>query len=212
MSTKQLFEAFKLASHKWNPPLATENNQLLKENTVIRKEVESKLRKLFMGGVPWSPDLQLLWDTIELWSMLVRKKKQVKVSVKRIRRFLRKVPSVQNTFSCTLLEATHYQHLAFLEYKASRKQEAVRLLEDFQCTLAEALALKNDTDVTAEAENLRRIERQRRQARNVKRMRGKTGNSRVTHLWYTQEDGTRVQCTTQVSMELACFTEDESSF
>jgi hypothetical protein len=43
-------------------------------------------------------------------------------------------------------------------------------------------------------------------------MRGKLGNIRVTQLWYTADDGTRVQCSTQIDMERACFLENESRF
>ncbi len=144
--------------------------------------------------------------------MVVRRKKQVRVSVKRIRRFLRKVPSVRNAFTCSLQEATNHRHAAYKEYKAARKTEAQKMRENFQGTLAEAIALKKGTDVETEANNLRRIEKQRRQARNVKRMRGKIGNSRVTKIWYTDDDGTRVQCDTQETMESACLTENDGRF
>jgi hypothetical protein len=40
-----------------------------------------------MGGVPSSPKLQIYRDLIELWQMIVIKRKRIKVSVKRIRRF-----------------------------------------------------------------------------------------------------------------------------
>ena len=43
-------------------------------------------------------------------------------------------------------------------------------------------------------------------------MNGKVGNSRVTKLWFTEEDGTRTLCDTQLSMESACFHENESRF
>ena len=43
-------------------------------------------------------------------------------------------------------------------------------------------------------------------------MLGKLGNSRVTKLFYTENNGTRVQCDTQLSMERACFEENETRF
>ena len=52
-------------------------------------------------------------------------KSRVKVSVERIRRFLLKLPTVQNAFSCSLSEAIHYRTLAYQEYKALRKKEAL---------------------------------------------------------------------------------------
>jgi hypothetical protein len=56
-----------------------------------------------MGGVPWSAEIQLLRDKIELWEMLVCRKKKVKISVKRIRCFLKKV-SIRDAFTCSLKE------------------------------------------------------------------------------------------------------------
>ena len=82
----------------------------------------------------------------------------------------------------------------------------------FQESLAVAIAVKKGTDAVTEANNLKRIERQRRQARNVKRMRGHLGNSRVTKLWHTNKNGTQVECNTQHAMENACFEENESRF
>jgi hypothetical protein len=82
----------------------------------------------------------------------------------------------------------------------------------FQEPLAVAIATKKGTDAVTKANNLKRIERQRRQARNVKRMRGRLGNSRVTKLWHTDENGTRVECNTQHAMENACFEENVSRF
>ena len=207
------FEAFHLQSQvDWTMHSQVTFNKLNTEQKAIRKAVEKKLRKLCMGGVPWSDEIQILRDTIELWAMIVRRKSRVKVSVKRIRRFLRKVPKVRNAFSCTLHEAVHERNMAYKAYKAVSMKEAIKMRQKFQGTLAEAIALKNDTDVETEAKKLRTQEKQRRQGRNVKRMLGKLGNSRVTKLFYTENDGTRVQCDTQLAMERACFEENESRF
>jgi hypothetical protein len=173
------FNAFKMnVTPDWNKMMQAEYNWLQNENTTICKEMESKLRKLFMGGVPWSPEIQILRDKIEAWSMLVRKKKNVQVSVKRIRCFLKKVPSITNAFTCTLPEALQCRQMAFMEYQSARKLDTLKWRETFQGTLAEAIALKKGTDVETKAKNLRRFEQQRRQARNVKQMRGKMNNNR----------------------------------
>jgi hypothetical protein len=210
---KKRFDAFKLSSQlDWNAGSQIAFNKLNNESTAIRKQVEGTLRKLCMGGMPWSTELQILRDTIELWAMVVRRKTGVKVSVLRIRRFLLKVPAVRTVFSCTLDEAILARNLAFKTYKAVTKKEATKMRQKFQGTLAEAIALKNNSDIETEAKKLRTHEKQRRQGRNVKRMLGKLGNSRVTKLFYTDDDGTRVQCDTQLSMELACFEENETRF
>jgi hypothetical protein len=92
------------------------------------------------------------------------------------------------------------------------KTEALALREKFQGTLAEAIALKKGTNVKTEAKRLQITERQRPQGRKVKRMQGTYGNSRVTKLWFTEPDGTRIQCYTQLSMERACFEENKTRF
>lgn len=86
------FQAFKLQTKlAWTTDLEIQCNKLHNEQIEVRKSVENNLRKLCMGGVPWSPEIGLLRDTIELWTMIVRRKSRLKVSVKRIRRFLKKL-------------------------------------------------------------------------------------------------------------------------
>jgi hypothetical protein len=208
------FDAFKMkVTPDWNNMMQAEYNWLQNENAAICKEVESKLQKLFMGGISWSPEIQIVRDKIEAWSILVHKKKDVQVnSVKCIRHFLKKVPSIKNAFTCTLPEALQCRHLAFREYQSGRKLDALNWRDTFQGTLAEAIVFKKGTDGKTEAKNLRRIEQQRHQARNVKRMRGEMNYNRVNKLWYTEVDGTRVQCNTQATMEYACFAENETRF
>jgi hypothetical protein len=79
---------------------------------------------------------------------------QVKVSVKRIGRFLLKVPMVRTPFSCSLAEAIHHRTLAYQEYKAVSKTEALPIREKFQGTLTEAIVLKKGTDVETKAKRL----------------------------------------------------------
>ena len=205
------YDKFKRQSKEgWDDSLEREYNVLQRENTRIRAASEKKIRKLTMGGVPWSLEIQQIRDKIELWEMLVRRKKKVKVSVKRIRRFLKKGSS-SHAFTCSLKEALHIRDEAHREYKTA-KEKAPQMRAKFQESLAVAITVKKGTDAVTEANNLKRIERQRRQARNVKRMRGRLGNSRVTKLWHTDENGTRVECNTQHAMENACFEENESRF
>ena len=164
------FDVFKLQSQlDWNTNSLLTFNKLNNEQKAIRKAVEGKLRMLCKGGVPWSSEIQILRDTIELWAMIVRSRKaRIKGSIKRIRRFLRNVPKVRNAYSCTLPEAVHEHNLAFKAYKAVSMKEAIKRRQNFRGTLGEAIALKNDTDVETEAKKLRTQEKQRRQGCNVK--------------------------------------------
>jgi hypothetical protein len=205
------FANFKHQSHaRWDSSLEREYNSLQQENTRIRKAAERKISKLTMGDIPWSLEIQNFRDKIELWEMLVWRKKKVKVSVKRIRRVLKKGSS-SHAFTRSLKEALSIRDAAYQEYKTA-KEQAPQMRAKFQESLAVTIAAKRGTDAVTESNNLKRIKRQQRQARNVKRMRGRLGNSRVTKLWYTNDDGSRVQCNTQHSMENACFQENESCF
>ena len=122
------FDAFKLrASIDWNATLQRDFNSLANEDTAIRQAVEDKLRHLCMGGVPWSPTLKLLRDMIELWEILVRRKKHIRVSVKCIRQYLRKVPEARHAFTCTLPDAMHQLNLAYKVYRSARKVDALQL-------------------------------------------------------------------------------------
>jgi hypothetical protein len=142
-----------------------------------------------MGGVLWSPGLQVLRDTLELWSMLVHRKNNVTVSVKRIRRFLKRV-TIRDAFTCSLDEAMASQRAAYQAYKKFKKKEAPQMRHKFQESLAVAIALKKGTDAAKEASTLKRIEQQRRQARSVKWMRGRLGNHSGTPMRLAYEFST----------------------
>jgi hypothetical protein len=70
----------------------------------------------------------------------------------------------------------------------------------------------NGTDEKTEERNLVRIERQRRQAKNVKRMNGKLNRGRVTQVFYTDRDGQWIVCESQETMVRACINENENRF
>jgi len=63
-------------------------DKLDQEDRLLRDTVEQGIRKLHMGGVPWLPKLQPFRDTIELWKMIRCQRKGMKISLKRIRRFV----------------------------------------------------------------------------------------------------------------------------
>ena len=47
-------------------------------------------RKLKKGEVPWSPKLQRFRTEIEIWALILKKRKGKRTSVKKIRRLLKK--------------------------------------------------------------------------------------------------------------------------
>ena len=45
--------------------------------TRYMKKAEKKCRKLYMGGIPFSPDLVIHLNLIKFWRIIIRKKKVV---------------------------------------------------------------------------------------------------------------------------------------
>jgi hypothetical protein len=180
------------------------------EDRAIRDKVESGIRKLNMGGIPWSPKLQPYRDTIELWKMIIRKRKGLKISVKRIRRFMSKT-RIRDALSSDLEQAEILLKEAGKAYKEARKSAGV-WRNDFLDNLAKAKAEKKRTETAKELKSLVQVEKQRRQARNIKRMRGKLGSGQVTKVYQTDEDGSTKVCDTRTTMIKAFFKENNSRF
>jgi len=65
----QRYESLKarVDSGVWNDGMIEQYDKLDQEDCLLRDTVEQGIRKLHMGGVPWSPKLQPFRDTIELW-------------------------------------------------------------------------------------------------------------------------------------------------
>ncbi len=152
--------------HGWPDALQVEYDDIQFTHIKLRKTIERNLRKLRMGGVPWSPKLQGFRDAIELWSMILRKHKGVKVSITRIRRYMAKT-GVWDAFESDVTGAAHRLKTAHSKYRTA-KQQAISWRDDFLLSIAEANALKYGTSVDQEWKKLTRVEGQKTQARNVK--------------------------------------------
>ena len=88
---KQAFDLQRKAENYWNSELEAEYNQIQTASVTIRRDVESSLRRLKMGGIRWSPKLQKFRDMIELWKMMSKRRRGRRISPKRIRRWMKKV-------------------------------------------------------------------------------------------------------------------------
>ena len=195
--------------HGWNATYLFVYNAIQKAQLIIRKEVEKGIRKIRSSEVPWSPKLQRFRTVIELWAMILRKRKGVKVSNKRIRRFMKKTGE-WTALRYDLEDATKKLAEAHKAYEAAKKEAQV-WRDDFLESLAEAKAEKNGTKVELDRKKLTTVSKQRRQARNIKRMRRKLGNSATTKV-YSTEDGIRTEWDTKETVEAACIRENSTRF
>jgi hypothetical protein len=209
---RRRFDQFKLTTEncEWNKQMIAAYDLLDQEDRTIRNTIESGIRKLTMGGIPWSPKLQPYRDTIELWKMILRKRKGMKISLKQIRRFMYKT-RIRDALSNDLEQVVILLKDACKSYKAAKKLASL-WRNDFLDNLAQAKAEKNGTDPKNETNALIHLEKQRRQARNIKRMRGKLGSVQVTKVYQTDEDGTKTVCETQTTMVQAFFKENNTRF
>jgi hypothetical protein len=107
-----------------------------------------------MGGIPWSPKLQGFSNAIELWLMILRKRKGVKVSNTRIRRFMAKT-GIWNAFSANEAGAEMNAKMAHRQYRAAKKDASV-WRDKFLHSLAKAKAEKNGTSCDHEWKQLSR--------------------------------------------------------
>ena len=68
----------------WSPALKEEYNRINDRQYTIRRKIETKIHHVRTGTIPWSPKLQKFRTAIEIWSLLLKKRKGIKVSNKKI--------------------------------------------------------------------------------------------------------------------------------
>ena len=159
---------------------------------------ERKCRKLAMGQVSYSPEVDHARKTRALWHLVVRKRRGKCVSSSLIRRKAKQL-QIPCPLSVTLAQA----ELRFQEADAaydSLKQRAPSLCHEF---LQDRAANKSGT-VPAEAQKaaqrLLTHERQREEARRLKRILGRTQGGAISRI-EVEENGDFVEMTTQEDVE-----------
>jgi hypothetical protein len=141
--------------------------------------------------------------------MILRKRKGIKVSNTRIRRFMAKT-GIWNAFSADEVGAEMNVKSVHRLYRAAKKDASV-WRNEFLHYLATDTAKKNGTSCDHELKQLTRVEGQKTQARNVKRTLKKLGNPSTTKLSFTC-DRVWTECTDKLSMEDACIAENTARF
>jgi hypothetical protein len=85
------------------------------------KIAEANCRKIWRGNVPYSDELQKARNKIECWSLLLKKKKGLKVSLRKLSRSLKKASIQANTKNYTTKEVKDELELATKEYYKLKK-------------------------------------------------------------------------------------------
>ena len=194
----------------WTKALTQTHDDIQCQQITMRKEAEQNMRKIRNGGVPWSPKLQSFRDTIELWDLIYKKKIGVRVSSNKIKRL---IVATCETEALTVGRLTALKNcsLAHRAYKDIKKNAEV-WRDDFMESLAKSRALRNNTSIEAEEKRIKQEEKQRKSSISIKRMRHKLGRPATTRVYYTNEDGIRVECSQKETVEEACFKENDWRF
>ena len=172
---------------------------------------ERRCRKLKMGGVPWTPELSRIRNTIEVWQLVLKRLKGYQVSARTILRKKNKAGMSQEETNVPTCYAISQIRIYFKKYKeylrtASEKRQT------FQDELAQARAREGSTKVSKEIEKIKRIEAQRESARRIKKMNGTLRPAKgLTKVVVTNSDGAEVELVGKLEMEKALLDEYEKT-
>ncbi|CAJ1964722.1 unnamed protein product [Cylindrotheca closterium] len=98
-------------------------NCLHKQTYDIRRKAEARCRRVTNGAVPWSPQIQNFWDRQSLWKLLLKGRKQCRVSSRKIRRLMKKTKLPDAWKKATVELETALRN--------DRKEHAVTWLKEF---------------------------------------------------------------------------------
>ena len=202
--------------------LQTEMTKPLQEHQIIeyeklrkirqdgRRYADKHCRKLRMGGVPYSAELNQARKKIEMWKAITSWKKGRKINMKYIKR-LEISATLQNSRHCTLAEAKLATAKAFSEYW-DLKRQSKELRKSFLHGKAKELALTLKQDETNIYNQLILREQQRSSARKVKFVLQKVLGNGVTKISLLNNDGQWEETTNKLHIEQGCADKNTSKY
>jgi hypothetical protein len=122
-----------------------------------------------MGEVDWNPDLGILRSRILAWNLMLSKMQGCRVGSQYLQRSITAADLPEGTFNIPLPKAILAQRANFKAYKLAKK-EHIASRETWLQTLARSKSTDDGKSEEHHIRSLISIEKQRRQARNVKRM------------------------------------------
>ena len=123
------------------PRVTKAYNNLHKTTTNIRLDVEKHLRILRMGGIPYSPRLQLYRDTISYLDRIVKLQESVSTSRNQLKRLTKKL-HLFTGFHVTLEFAQEQVKAAYQDYHKHAKPFAIAWRDHHNQSLLEALVIE----------------------------------------------------------------------
>ncbi len=186
-----------------------EEMDLIRYNAIA--EAERKCRKLRMGNVDYSPTIQLAMRQIRAWSLLIRKKKGLKVSLRLLARTRKKAAiDVQNRAMglSYLEEQLKLAHRYYYLVKSNSGPLRSTALE----SRAAAVAEKDGITKAAAIKSLKGREEQRRTARKIKHVRGKLVSGSTTLVTVSAPSGELKDIVEKAEIEQAIMQENKHKY
>ncbi len=175
------------------------------------EEAERKCRKLRMGNVGFSPVIQLAMRQIRACSLLVKKKKGLKVSSRLLSRSLKKA-GIDIHNRAMGLKYLEEQMLQSHKYYYSVKKNHGPLRETALDSFARAVAEKEGISKASAIKAIKLREEQRRTARKIKHIRGKLSTGTTTLVTVQLPSGELQDIVDKSSIEQAIMNENKSKY
>jgi hypothetical protein len=155
------------------------------------KMAEKRCRKFRRGNVPYSTTLQEARNKIEAWSLLLRLKKGLRISSRKLTRTMKKAGIPASRKNDIQLLIQDELSIAYKTYYQLKKSAAQTHLENLASIFATQGNLKKYTIL----KQLHTREAQCFTARKIKYLRGKLVKNATTMVSIKQSDGTSVDIT-----------------
>jgi hypothetical protein len=168
-------------------------------------------RKLNMGEVDFNPEINTLRKNILAWNLQVRKLQGCRVGSRYLQRTISAADLPQGSTALLLPAALVAQKDNFKAYQEAKKGHVESRVSWLQ-HLARAKSLDDGKAAEKHVTSMLAIEKQRRQARNVKRMNHKLKSFGTSRIVAPDADGTWVEFTSQDDIEAGCKWENSRRF
>ena len=149
--------------------------------TRIMLLAEKKCRKLFMGGVPFSPDLARHLNLINFWRLLIRKKKGSCSNMRTIIRLQKAVDIFGKPLDSDLQSMYLQYKQVIFDYRTFRKTASTSR-STFQDKRIEEYALQGNLEACTVRKNIKNKEAKRSQNRRIQSMIGNKRGPGVTQV------------------------------
>ncbi|CAJ1953797.1 unnamed protein product, partial [Cylindrotheca closterium] len=193
-------------------------NQQARFNTIhrqayeIRRRAERNCRKLTMGKVHWSPQMQQKWDRLHLYQLLILGHKQVRTSSRKVRRLLKKT-GLSDAWKLSESDLQAKGHLEYQAYKEVKRERAQQWRLEYLENRSAAVQKAKKSNIKARTRRTR-VQRmaQKEETRRRRKAQGKgfSGGLQQIKVAQVAPDGTShwVTCQSKRLVEEGCMQEN----